>query len=157
MPNALAVVAMAEAGSLLNAPDAYMDKIALGGNFPDDIVYLDATPKENVKAVAKAKGVGIELINVWVLDRPRHADMIAQVRECGARVTLITDGAAQKWYVVPRSAGTDLGRQALQLKLVGTLVHSHGLARGHGAYEAEFCDAPTLCSSCAMFAWPLNG
>ena len=79
MPNALAVVAMAEAGSLLNAPDAYMDKIALGGNYPDDIVDLDATPEENVKAVATAKGVGVDLINVY-FDRPRHADMIAQVR-----------------------------------------------------------------------------
>ena len=109
MPNALAVVAMAEAGSLLNAPDAYMDKIALGGNYPDDIVDLDATPKENIKAVAKAKGVGIELINVCVLDRPRHADMIAQVRECGARVTLITDGdIAGVIHTTDPSTGIDL-------------------------------------------------
>ena len=82
MPNALAVVAMAEAGSLLNAPDAYMDKIALGGNYPDDIVDLDATPEENVKAVAAAKGVGVELINVC--SRPtapcRHDRASARVR-----------------------------------------------------------------------------
>ncbi|MEC7210292.1 MAG: class II fructose-bisphosphatase, partial [Pseudomonadota bacterium] len=109
MPNALAVVAMAEAGSLLNAPDAYMDKIALGGNYPDDIVDLDATPEENVKAVATAKGVGVELINVCILDRPRHADMIAQVRECGARVTLITDGdIAGVIHTTDPSTGIDL-------------------------------------------------
>ena len=109
MPNALAVVAMAEAGSLLNAPDAYMEKIALGGNYPDDIVDLDATPEENVKAVATAKGVGVELINVCILDRPRHADMIAQVRECGARVTLITDGdIAGVIHTTDPSTGIDL-------------------------------------------------
>ncbi len=109
MPNALAVVAMAEAGSLLNAPDAYMDKIALGGNYPDDIVDLDATPEENVKAVASAKGVGVELINVCILDLPRHADMIAQVRECGARVTLITDGdIAGVIHTTDPSTGIDL-------------------------------------------------
>ncbi len=109
MPNALAVVAMAEAGSLLNAPDAYMDKIALGGNYPDDIVDLDATPEENVKAIATAKGVGVELINVCILDRPRHADMIAQVRECGARVTLITDGdIAGVIHTTDPSTGIDL-------------------------------------------------
>lgn len=109
MPNALAVVAMAEAGSLLNAPDAYMDKIALGGNYPDDLVDLDATPEENVKAVATAKGVGVELINVCILDRPRHADMISQVRECGARVTLITDGdIAGVIHTTDPSTGIDL-------------------------------------------------
>ena len=100
---------MAEAGSLLNAPDAYMDKIALGGNYPDDIVDLDATPEENVKAVATAKGVGVDLINVCILDRPRHADMIAQVRECGARVTLITDGdIAGVIHTTDPSTGIDL-------------------------------------------------
>ena len=109
MPNALAVVAMAEAGSLLNAPDAYMDKIALGGNYPDDIVDLDATPEENVKAVATVKGVGVELINVCILDRPRHAAMIARVRECGARVTLITDGdIAGVIHTTDPSTGIDL-------------------------------------------------
>lgn len=109
MPNALAVVAMAEAGSLLNAPDAYMDKIALGGNYPDDIVDLDATPEENVKAVAAAKGVEVERVNVCILDRPRHADMIAQVRACGARVTLITDGdIAGVIHTTDPSTGIDL-------------------------------------------------
>lgn len=92
MPNALAVVAMAQGGSLLNAPDVYMEKIAIGGGYPAGLVDLDADPADNVKALAKAKGVEVELINVCVLDRPRHAEIIAKVREVGARVTLITDG-----------------------------------------------------------------
>ncbi len=92
MGNALAVVAMAEAGSLLNAPDVYMDKIALGGGYPDDLVDLDADPADNARAVAKAKGCDIALVNVCILDRPRHAEMIAKIREAGARVTLISDG-----------------------------------------------------------------
>jgi fructose-1,6-bisphosphatase II / sedoheptulose-1,7-bisphosphatase len=83
---------MAEGGSLLNAPDVYMEKIAIGGGYPAGLVDLDADPADNVKALAKAKGVGVELVNVCVLDRPRHAEIIAKVREVGARVTLITDG-----------------------------------------------------------------
>ena len=92
MGNALAVVAMAEGGSLLNAPDVYMDKIAIGGGYPANTVDLDADPADNVKAVAKAKGVDVGLVNVCILDRPRHAEMIGKVREAGARVTLISDG-----------------------------------------------------------------
>jgi fructose-1,6-bisphosphatase II / sedoheptulose-1,7-bisphosphatase len=92
MQNALAVVAMAEGGTLLNAPDVYMEKIAIGGGYPPGLVDLDADPAENVKALAKAKGVGVELVNVCILDRPRHAEIIAKVREAGARVALISDG-----------------------------------------------------------------
>jgi fructose-1,6-bisphosphatase II / sedoheptulose-1,7-bisphosphatase len=92
MGNALAVVAMAEGGSLLNAPDVYMDKIAIGGGYPANTVDLDADPADNVKAVAKAKGVDVGLVTVCILDRPRHAEMIGKVREAGARVTLISDG-----------------------------------------------------------------
>ena len=92
MPDALAVVAMAEAGSLLNAPDVYMEKIALGGDYPANLVDLDAAPEENVMAVAKAKGVDVAHVNVCMLDRPRHSEMLARVRACGARITLITDG-----------------------------------------------------------------
>ena len=92
MGNALAVVAMAEGGSLLNAPDVYMDKIAIGGGYPANTVDLDADPADNVKAVAKAKGVDVGLVNVCILDRPRHAEMIGKVRAAGARVTLICDG-----------------------------------------------------------------
>ncbi len=92
MANALAVMAWAPAGTLLNAPDTYMDKIACGPGFKDGIIDLDASPADNVKALAKAKGVKPEDITVCVLDRPRHADIIASLRGVGARVHLITDG-----------------------------------------------------------------
>ncbi len=92
MPNSLAVLAMAEGGSLLHAPDTYMDKIAIGGGYPDHLVDLDAKPVENIKALAKAKKVDVSQITACILDRPRHAELIAAVRATGARVTLITDG-----------------------------------------------------------------
>jgi fructose-1,6-bisphosphatase II / sedoheptulose-1,7-bisphosphatase len=91
-PNALAVIAMAEAGNFLNAPDVYMDKIAVGPDLPDGVVDLDNTPLQNLKNVAKAKGVDVDDLLVCILDRPRHADLIAKVRESGARIMLIGDG-----------------------------------------------------------------
>ncbi len=90
--NALAVIAMAAEGGFLNAPDVYMDKIAIGGGLPDGLVDLDAEPTENLKALAKAKDVEIEDLVVCILDRPRHAELIAKVREAGARIMLIGDG-----------------------------------------------------------------
>ena len=92
MANALAVMAWAPAGTLLQAPDTYMDKIAVGPGYPAGLVDLDATPAENVQAVAKAKGVDPTQVTACVLDRPRHADIIASLRSIGARVHLITDG-----------------------------------------------------------------
>lgn len=92
MANALAVMAWAPKGTLLNAPDTYMDKIACGPGYPAGIIDLDKTPAENVQAMAAAKGVDASEITVCVLDRPRHADIIASVRAVGARVYLITDG-----------------------------------------------------------------
>ena len=89
-PNALAVVAMAEKGGFLNAPDVYMDKIAIG--LPGQIVDIDETPQVNLKALAKAKGVEVSDLVACILDRPRHAELIAKVREAGARIMLITDG-----------------------------------------------------------------
>ena len=91
-PNALAVLAAAEEGNLLNAPDTYMDKIAVGPGYPEGVIDLAKSPTENVKAVAAAKGVEPEDIIVCVLDRPRHADMIAELRALGCGVTLIGDG-----------------------------------------------------------------
>jgi len=91
-PNALAVIAMAEQGGFLNAPDVYMDKIAVGGGLPADIVDLDATPEANLKALAKAKGLDVSDIVACILDRPRHAELIAKVRAAGARIMLISDG-----------------------------------------------------------------
>jgi fructose-1,6-bisphosphatase II / sedoheptulose-1,7-bisphosphatase len=92
MANALAVMAWAPAGSMLNAPDTYMDKIACGPGYPAGIVDLDASPADNAAALAKAKGVAPGEITVCVLDRPRHAEIIASLRDLGARVHLITDG-----------------------------------------------------------------
>jgi len=87
MENALAVVAMAEGGTLLHAPDVYMDKIAIGGGYPDGIVDLDAPAGDNIKALAQAKGVDVSEITACVLDRPRHANLIAENSWCGcARV-----------------------------------------------------------------------
>ncbi len=91
-PNALAVIAMAEEGGFLNAPDVYMDKIAVGGGLPDGVVDLDEAPKANLKSLAKAKKSDISDLVVCILDRPRHADLISKVREAGARIMLISDG-----------------------------------------------------------------
>ena len=92
MPGAIATMAMAVGGTLLNAPDVYMEKIAIGPGYPQGVVELDAPPAENILALAKAKGVKPEEITALILDRPRHADMIAAVRKIGASVSLITDG-----------------------------------------------------------------
>lgn len=91
-PNALAVLAAAEEGCLLNAPDTYMDKLAVGPGYPEGIIDLAKSPTENVKAVAAAKGVEPGDIIVCVLDRPRHADLIAELRGLGCGVVLIGDG-----------------------------------------------------------------
>ncbi len=92
MPGAIATMAMAEGGTLLNAPDVYMDKIAIGPGYPKGVVDLDASPEENIRALAKAKDVKPSDITALVLDRPRHADLIAALRKTGAAVALITDG-----------------------------------------------------------------
>ena len=91
-PNALAVLAVAEEGNLLNAPDVYMDKLAVGPGYPEGIIDLNKTPTENVEAVAKAKGVTPAEIIVCVLDRPRHEKLIAELRGIGCGVALIPDG-----------------------------------------------------------------
>jgi fructose-1,6-bisphosphatase II / sedoheptulose-1,7-bisphosphatase len=90
--NALAVIAMAESGGFLNAPDVYMDKIAVGPGLPDGIVDLDQMPLENLTALAKAKNAELSDLVVCILDRPRHADLIAEVRAAGSRIMLISDG-----------------------------------------------------------------
>ena len=92
LPNGLAVIAMAEHGGFLNAPDVYMDKIAVGGGLPEGIVDLDKTPAENLRDLAKAKKSDVADLVVCILDRPRHAELIAKVREAGARIMLIGDG-----------------------------------------------------------------
>jgi fructose-1,6-bisphosphatase II / sedoheptulose-1,7-bisphosphatase len=91
-PNSLAVLAVAEEGCLLNAPDVYMDKLAVGPGYPQGVIDLAKSPTENVKAVAEAKGVSPHEIIVCVLDRPRHSDLIAELRGLGCGIQLIPDG-----------------------------------------------------------------
>jgi fructose-1,6-bisphosphatase II / sedoheptulose-1,7-bisphosphatase len=90
--NALSVVAMARAGGFFNAPDVYMDKIAVGPGLPDHLLDLDAGPQENLRRLAEAKAAATSDLLVCILDRPRHGDLIHQVREAGARIMLISDG-----------------------------------------------------------------
>ncbi len=92
MPGAIATMAMADGGTLLHAPDVYMQKIAVGPGYAKGVVELDASPADNVRRLAKAKGVDASAITVLVLDRPRHSDIIQGVRSTGAAVRLITDG-----------------------------------------------------------------
>ena len=109
MANALAVMAWAPKGSLLNAPDTYMDKIACGPNLPAGIIDLDKSPADNVRDIAKAKGVEPSEITVCVLDRPRHAEIIASLRSVGCRVALITDGdVAGVIHTADPATGIDL-------------------------------------------------
>ncbi|MBM3516896.1 MAG: class II fructose-bisphosphatase [Alphaproteobacteria bacterium] len=91
-PNALAVVAFADAGQFLNAPDVYMDKIAVGGGLAPDVVDLDRKAQDNVRSLARAKGCAVGDLVACILDRPRHAELIAAVRDAGARICLIPDG-----------------------------------------------------------------
>jgi fructose-1,6-bisphosphatase II / sedoheptulose-1,7-bisphosphatase len=92
MPNALAVIAMGPRGSMLHAPDTYMDKLAIGPGFRRGVVTMDMSPAERVNALAAAKGCSTEDITVCVLERPRHEEMIAEIRTTGAAIRLITDG-----------------------------------------------------------------
>jgi fructose-1,6-bisphosphatase II / sedoheptulose-1,7-bisphosphatase len=91
-PNSLAVLAIAEEGGLLNAPDVYMEKLAVGPGYPDGVVSLDRSPAENVNALAAAKGVRPDEIIACVLDRPRHEKLIAELRGLGCGIVLIPDG-----------------------------------------------------------------
>jgi fructose-1,6-bisphosphatase II / sedoheptulose-1,7-bisphosphatase len=110
MPDALSVIAMAEGGSLLHAPDCYMDKIAIGGGFPDGLVDLDLPPQDNIQRLAEARGVATSDITACILDRPRHAELIAAVRQAGAAIRLITDGdiAGVIHTADPEETGIDL-------------------------------------------------
>lgn len=108
-PNALSVIAFAPKGGLLHAPDTYMDKIAVGPGYPAAVVDLDEDAGHNVKALAKAKGVGADEIGVCVLDRPRHGAIIEALRTAGARVHLIGDGdIAGVIYCTKPETGIDM-------------------------------------------------
>jgi fructose-1,6-bisphosphatase II / sedoheptulose-1,7-bisphosphatase len=110
MPNALAVLAIAERGGLLNAPDMYMDKIAIGPGYPEGIIDLDAPPAVTLGKMAEAKRVPVSAITACILDRPRHAELIASVRKAGAGVQLIPDGdiAGVIWTTDPEETGIDI-------------------------------------------------
>ncbi len=109
-PNALAVIAIARRGGLLHAPDMYMNKIAIGPGYPDGIIDLDASPADNVRALAKAKGVPVDRITVCMLGRPRHEKLLKSIREVGASVRLIRDGdiAGVIWCTDPAQTGIDM-------------------------------------------------
>ena len=92
MPDALSVIAMGPRGSMLHAPDVYMDKLAIGPGYPPEIVHLDMSPTERVRALAKHKDCTAKDITVCVLERPRHKELIGELRQAGARIRLITDG-----------------------------------------------------------------
>lgn len=110
MPNSLAVLAIAERGGLLNAPDMYMNKIAIGPGYPEGIIDIDAPPGDNLKALAKSKGIPISELTACILDRPRHAELVAAVRKAGAGVQLIPDGdiAGVIWTTDPKETGIDI-------------------------------------------------
>src|SRR2546429_6428973 len=144
MPGAIATMAMAEAGTLLNAPDVYMQKIAIGPGYPAGIVDLDAPAEENIRELAKAKGVGPAEITALILDRPRHADLIAGVRRAGAAVRLITDGdvAGVIHTADPADTGIDIymgiggapegGLAAAALRCIGGQMQCRLRARTQG-------------------------
>ncbi|MFZ5610062.1 MAG: class II fructose-bisphosphatase [Pseudomonadota bacterium] len=108
--NAMAVLAVSEAGCLLNAPDVYMDKLAIGPGYAPDLVDLDRSPGDNVKALAKAKGVEVGEIMACVLDRPRHETLIRDLRAVGCGITLISDGDVAGVIAVtdPDDTGIDI-------------------------------------------------
>jgi len=110
LPNALAVIAIAEPGSFLKVPDIYMDKIAISPGFEQGLVDLDASPKENLERLAKAKGVKISEITACILDRPRHGRLIEAVRKAGAAIRLIGDGdiAGVIHTTEPQDTGIDI-------------------------------------------------
>src|SRR3954453_10925279 len=110
MPGSIAVMAMAEAGTLLAAPDVYMHKIAVGPGYSAGVVDLDASPEENIHNLAKAKGVKPNEVTALILDRPRHQELIAAVRKTGAGVRLITDGdvAGVIFPAQPQQTGIDI-------------------------------------------------
>ncbi|TCD12398.1 class II fructose-bisphosphatase [Oricola cellulosilytica] len=110
LPNSLAVVALATKGSLLYAPDVYMNKIAIGPGYPDGVVAIDAAPEDNIHALAKAKNVPVSEITACILDRPRHSALIEAVRSTGAAIRLIGDGdvAGVIDTTAPEETGIDI-------------------------------------------------
>ena len=110
MPNALAVIAMGARHSMLHAPDVYMDKLAIGPGYPEGLVDLDMAPGERIRVFAEAKGCPMDDVTVCILERPRHKEMIDEVRTTGAAIRLITDGdvAGVMHCAEPENTGIDM-------------------------------------------------
>ena len=110
MPDGISCIAIAEGGTLLHAPNRYMDKIAIGGGYPEGVVDLDFPPAENIARLARAKDVPASRITACILDRPRHSDLIAAVRKAGASIRLISDGdvAGVIHTADPKETGIDI-------------------------------------------------
>ena len=110
MPNALTVIAMGPRGSMLHAPDVYMEKLAIGPGYKTDVVTLEMSPRERILALAKAKKCEAKDITVCVLDRPRHQTIIEDIRSIGAAIRLITDGdvAGVMHCAEPSTTGIDI-------------------------------------------------
>ena len=110
MPNALTVVAMGPRHSMLHAPDVYMDKLAIGPGYAEGLVDLDMAPTERIRVFAEAKGCGMDGVTVCVLERPRHAEMVKELRETGCSIRLITDGdvAGVMHCAEPEQTGIDM-------------------------------------------------
>jgi fructose-1,6-bisphosphatase II / sedoheptulose-1,7-bisphosphatase len=172
-PNALSVVAMAPKGGFLKVPDIYMEKIAVGGGLPDDLIDLDAPPQEALRAIAEAKAMDIEDLVVCILDRPRHEGLIAAVREVGSRIVLIPDGDVSGVIATARpESGIDaymgvggaqegvLAAAALRCvggqmmaRLVARSGDERGRAREHGITDVDrIYRADELASGEVMFA-----
>ena len=110
MPGSIAVMAMAEGGTLLAAPDVYMNKIAIGPGYPPGTVDLDWTPEDNIRSLAKAKGVEPGAVTALIMDRPRHEELISRVRALGCGIRLITDGDIMGiiFTTMPNESGVDI-------------------------------------------------
>ena len=110
MPNALTVIAMGPRGSMLHAPDVYMEKLAIGPGYKTDVVTLEMSPRDRILSLAKAKKCNSKDITVCVLDRPRHQNIIEDVRATGAAIRLITDGdvAGVMHCAEPNTTGIDM-------------------------------------------------
>ena len=174
-PNALAVLAMANKGGFLKAPDTYMDKIAVGAGLPDDLIDIDALPAQNLKSLALAKRCDVSDLVVCILDRPRHSELIARVREAGARIMLIGDGDVSGVIATSQpESGVDmyigsggapegvLAAAALRCiggQMLGRLIFRNedekNRARNHGIPDSDFSriyDLQGLASGDVMFA-----
>src|SRR5216683_1607765 len=143
--NALAVIAMAEAGGFLNAPDVYMDKIGIGSGL-GEVVDLDEPPAANLKNLAKAKGADVSDLVVCILDRPRHSELIAKVREAGARIMLISDGDVSGVIATSRSAAAR-SAAASPISIANTTCST--LPRAMSCSRRPASPAAPCCRACA--------